>query len=275
MSLRFSFGRNWQAFVARLTPAQLDRARTHLSGMVGEDRLAGARFLDIGCGSGLAGLAARELGATVHAFDYDPDSVACAQALRDQFRPNDPGWRIERGDVLDETYIASLGRWNVVHAWGVLHHTGDMWRAIANTARLAEPGGTVVLAIYNDQGWSSRAWRMVKQAYCSLPAPLRPLVLAPATLRLWGPTVLRDTVRGAPLRTWRRYAEDRGMSPWRDVVDWVGGYPFEVATPERIVARCGEHGLSLAHEVRRGGIGCNEFVFQATGAAALAGAILP
>lgn len=265
MTLRFSFGRNWQAFAAELSPAQIEQARRHLADLIGPDRIAGARFLDVGCGSGLASLAARELGATVHAFDYDPDSVSCARALRDRFRPDDPDWQIEHGDVLDERYLAALGRRDIVHAWGVLHHTGDMWRAVANTARLASPGGTVALAIYNDQGWPSRAWGLVKRTYCALPPALRPFVLAPAAVRLWGPTVLRDALSGSPLRTWRRYSEDRGMSPWHDVVDWVGGYPFEVATPELVVARCAELGLALRHEMRRGGIGCNEFVFDATG----------
>ena len=44
-----------------------------------------------------------------------------------------------------------------------------------------------------------------------------------------------DIVRGKnPLRRYSEYRARRGMSAWHDVVDWLGGYPFEVAKPEEI-----------------------------------------
>jgi 2-polyprenyl-6-hydroxyphenyl methylase/3-demethylubiquinone-9 3-methyltransferase len=53
------------------------------------------------------------------------------------------------------------------------------------------------------------------------------------------------------------------MSPWRDVVDWVGGYPFEVARPEEIFEFFKSKGLVLGKfKTCGGGHGCNEFVFE-------------
>jgi hypothetical protein len=105
----------------------------------------------------------------------------------------------------------------------------------------------------------------VKKTYNRLPRRLRWLVLWPAAIRLWGPTTIRDMFAGRPFHTWRTYAAGslRGMSPWRDVVDWVGGLPFEVATPERIFRLYRDRGFRLL-ELRTcaGGHGCNEFVFK-------------
>ena len=52
------------------------------------------------------------------------------------------------------------------------------------------------------------------------------------------------------------------MSRWHDCVDWIGGYPFEVAKPGDVVDFCGRHGFEPVKTVARDGLGCNEFVFQ-------------
>jgi hypothetical protein len=55
------------------------------------------------------------------------------------------------------------------------------------------------------------------------------------------------------------------MSRWRDAVDWVGGYPYEVATPDQAFDFCTERGFSLRGLKCGGvGLGCNEFVFERT-----------
>jgi 2-polyprenyl-6-hydroxyphenyl methylase/3-demethylubiquinone-9 3-methyltransferase len=53
------------------------------------------------------------------------------------------------------------------------------------------------------------------------------------------------------------------MSPWRDVVDWVGGLPFEVASPEKVIFFHKKLGFELINmKTVAGGHGCNEFVFR-------------
>jgi 2-polyprenyl-6-hydroxyphenyl methylase/3-demethylubiquinone-9 3-methyltransferase len=230
------------------------------------ENLEGKMFLDIGSGSGLFSLAARRLGAKVHSFDYDPQSVACTAELKRRYRANDPDWTIEQGSVLDQAYLRALGKWDVVYSWGVLHHTGAMRQALENVAALVQGGGKLFIAIYNDQGRASSRWLRVKRMYNRLPGFLRWLLLWPACLRLWGLTIVRDLLRGRPLDTWRNYATNstRGMSPWADVVDWVGGLPFEVAKPEEIFGLYRDRGFTLRQlKTCAGGHGCNEFVFQA------------
>jgi len=214
----------------------------------------------------LFSLAALRLGAErVHSFDYDLSSVAATTAVRRRYAGDAPGWSIEPGSVLDRSYMEALGHWDVVYSWGVLHHTGDLRTACENVVRAVAPGGQLYIAIYNDQGRLSRLWRLVKRVYNMLPRPLKQpyalLVMLPLELR----AALYSIVTLRPQRYWRRwtqYKRSRGMSRWHDLVDWVGGYPFEVATPEHIFEFFKTRGFVLTKlKTVRGGFGCNEYVF--------------
>ena len=261
----FLFGENWSRFLVVLNEDRIRQAKQSLCASLAVTNLRGRRFLDVGSGSGLFSLAARRLGAQVLSFDYDPQSVACTEELKRRYFPEDAHWHVETGSVLDSQYLRTLGQWDVVYSWGVLHHTGKMSLALANVAELVGRGGCLFIAIYNDQGRASNFWLRVKRTYNRLPRGLRWLILWPSAIRLWGPTTIRDIAEGRPFHTWRNYSEGslRGMSPWRDVVDWVGGLPFEVATPELIFDLFSDRGFQLEKlRTCAGGKGCNEFVFK-------------
>jgi 2-polyprenyl-3-methyl-5-hydroxy-6-metoxy-1,4-benzoquinol methylase len=270
---RFKFGSNWADFLRSLTEERIMVAENSLKEMLGVQSLSGKSFIDIGSGSGLFSLSAKRLGARVHSFDYDPDSVACTRSLKERFFPGDDSWRVERASALDAGYMSSLGQFDVVYSWGVLHHTGDLWRAMGIIPPLVAHGGTVFISIYNDQGTASRIWWRIKKLYCMTPSGLKWAILLPCLLRLWGPTTIRDLFLLRPFRTWRTYAKNRGMSPWHDVVDWVGGFPFEVATPEQVLAWAHSHGLAEVRMLLCGkkGLGCNQFVLQRGSAGKQAG----
>lgn len=263
---RFAFGENWASFLPLINEDRIARAEQTLRDMLGVRSLEGRSFLDVGSGSGLFSLAARRLGASVASIDLDPQCVACTEELRRRYFPEDAHWRVHRGSILDSKLLERLGTFDIVYAWGVLHHTGAMWEALSNVAQFVAENGTLYVAIYNDQGRWSRTWGVVKRTYVRAPRPLKWLILLPALMRLWGPTMVMDLLKGQPLRTWHSYKDEtsRGMDPWRDVVDWVGGYPFEVAKPEDILDFYRERGFELLRLKTCGGsIGCNEFVFVA------------
>jgi 2-polyprenyl-3-methyl-5-hydroxy-6-metoxy-1,4-benzoquinol methylase len=261
---RFEFGKNWQRFLSVLDEERVAEAQRSLTEMLGMSTLTGKTFLDVGSGSGLFSLAAMRLGAEqVHSFDYDPQSVACTQELKRRYFADAARWKIEQGSVLDEQYLRDLGQFDVVYSWGVLHHTGEMWRALANVADLVKPGGVVFISIYNDQGGTSRRWKTVKRIYNSG---------TPGRLLTSGVFIPYFILRGAagdlirhtnPLRGYREYKRSRGMSRVHDWFDWLGGYPFEVAKPEDVFAPYHDQGFRLERlKTCGGGLGCNEFVLR-------------
>lgn len=269
---RFEFGENWSRFLALLSDHRIATAEASLREMLEVDSLAGMSFLDIGSGSGLFSLAARRLGARVHSFDFDSRSVACTAELRRRYFPDDPDWTVETGSALDTEYLKSLGKFDVVYSWGVLHHTGDLWKASANAAIAVADEGKLFIAIYNDTGKQSERWLSIKQTYNGLPrwvrTPFAVAVMAPAELK----SMLRSVLDLRPMeyvRSWTQYEQGRGMSRWRDLIDWVGGYPYEVATPEQVFGFFRQRGFSPVRSNCDGaGLGCNEFVFVQDGGAA-------
>jgi 2-polyprenyl-3-methyl-5-hydroxy-6-metoxy-1,4-benzoquinol methylase len=262
---RFEFGENWRNFLSVLDQERVVEACASLCEMIGESSLEGMSFLDIGSGSGLFSLAATQLHASrVHSFDFDPGSVGCAQELKRRFLPDSNSWTIEQGSALDRSYLESLGTFDIVYAWGVLHHTGNMMRALENAALPVTPGGSLFISIYNDQGLRSRMWRTIKRTYNRLPEVMRTpyvvLVMAPREFMSAALAVAR-LQPAYYVRTWTEYKSQRGMSRWHDLVDWVGGYPFEVATPELVFDFYRERGFSLIQlKTCGGGLGCNQFV---------------
>ncbi len=277
---RFSFGENWARFLQVLNDDRIAQAQRSLERLLGVESLAGTTFVDVGSGSGLFSLSARRLGAQVTSFDFDQQSVACTAELRRRHSPaDDPaafppgdrttGWKVERGSALDADYLRALGSFDTVYSWGVLHHTGSMWKALDLIRLLTRPGGRLVIALYNDQGRSSRMWTHVKRSYNRLPTLLQPAAVAATLPYLWGPTALRTLVRrGNVKRVWNEYGQERGMSAWNDAVDWVGGYPFEVAQREEVVSFYEARGWSLVRLTSVGdGLGCNEFVFERSSSA--------
>jgi 2-polyprenyl-6-hydroxyphenyl methylase/3-demethylubiquinone-9 3-methyltransferase len=265
MEIRFAFGKNWTKYLELVDEDRIESARQSFASMLGTHTLEGLRFLDVGSGSGLFSLAAQRMGASVTSFDYDPEAVACCKELQRRFG-SEEGWKIERGSALDTAYLDGLGRFDLVYSWGVLHHTGDMWSAIDNVAGLVAPNGRLFISIYNDQNGASVRWRKIKRFYNQAPAPVRigmlvgsvlyfdarPIAIAQRLIHLQHPFPRWAGRAGRP---------GRGMSPWRDMIDWVGGYPFEVAKPEEVIHRL----LAAGFELNRlktcgGGLGCNEFL---------------
>lgn len=260
---RFAFGENWSRFLGAVDDAKVHVAERALQNMLKRETLRGMTFCDVGSGSGLHSVAASRLGAEVTAFDYDPTSVACTKELARRF---DAELQVQQGSILDPEFLESFEEFDVVYSWGVLHHTGDMWAALERLTSLVRPSGYVFIALYNDQGGPTRRWTVIKRAYNRSPRPVRTLLAVGTAVRLWWFRWLVDALRGDPMRSWRTYGDTRrGMSLWRDVVDWVGGWPYEAAKPGDVVEFFRESGFVLDRLRVTPGHGCNEYLFRRTG----------
>jgi SAM-dependent methyltransferase len=249
----FSFGENWLNFSRLLDEQRVQEAMNSLTTLLAVPDLRKLTFVDVGAGSGLFSIAAVRLGALrVLALDRDAN---CLKAIQDNARrflsPADAS-RLEYRlvDILDPA-STPLDRFDIVYAWGSLHHTGALWDAIKNTASLCGPRGRFVLAVYNETPFS-RHWLTAKRFYHGAPGPMRMLLVA----MLAGPRMLVRALKG------RRVASaERAMSVWYDAVDWLGGLPYEWAAPSQVAECLDRLGFRLERSVLTQRHGCNEFVF--------------
>ncbi|MBU6302372.1 MAG: methyltransferase domain-containing protein [Verrucomicrobia bacterium] len=259
---QFDFGENWISFAGRaLTPQRLEEAARAFQRLFDRIELRGKSFLDIGFGQGLSLINAHREGAVVVGTDINPK---CREALRRSAAVAGSGidCPLVEGSILDPLTQERLraaspegdGFYDVVHAWGSLHHTGAMWKAIDAAAALVRPGGHLILAIYHPH-WSSPGWSLIKWAHVHASPPLRKLLewtlLPPIAVAKWLVTGFRNPFR-----------QDRGMDFYHDLVDWIGGYPYEYATPAQIARHLGSEDWQLgAVFPPQVPTGCSEMVF--------------
>lgn len=261
MEAGFDFGANWQRYsLHALTADRVEEARADFSTLTEEIDLNSKTFLDVGFGQGLISFNAASAGAKVYSLDISP---RCLEALEVTAQFFDPSIRekldITVGSILSNETVQSLleknvDGYHVVHAWGVLHHTGDLKGAFANCVKLLGDQGALIVAIYN-RHWSSPVWKLIKRLYCAAPVVVQKLLIAVFTPIIFVAKFL--VTRKSPMST------ERGMEFFTDIVDWVGGYPYEYASVEEMRSLGNEHGLKLLR-VNPASVptGCNEFVFS-------------
>lgn len=260
--MQFDFGKNWKNFSENaLTTEKVEQARIALRELLDRD-IAGNTFLDIGFGQGLSLLLATERNAQTFGCDINPTCKQVLDANKNRFFSNikDRSVPCVVGSILESEVVRKLqaltpeGTFDVVHSWGVLHHTGDMTSAIEHTASLVKPGGTLVLALYN-RHWTSRIWLLIKWLYCKSPAFLQRLFIMVLYPIIWFAKLL--VTRDNPSK------QERGMDFMYNVIDWVGGYPYEYESIQETTIRMKRLGFSLVKAIpAQVPTGCNEFVFQ-------------
>jgi 2-polyprenyl-6-hydroxyphenyl methylase/3-demethylubiquinone-9 3-methyltransferase len=262
----YAFGENWARFAANLDESRIVKAVGELERLVPRTEMADASFLDVGSGSGLSALAAIRLGAArVLALDLDPDSVATSRAVLGRFAAG-TAWEVRELSALDLD-ASDLGRFDVVHSWGVLHHTGAMWRAVDACLPLVRDGGLLVLALYRRTP-ACDFWRAEKRFYSRAPVFLRAMIRGFYKLLFCGGLIATGR---RPATYIREFEKNRGMAWTTDVDDWLGGYPYESVTPEDVRAFLLMRGFaevrSFTRPVRLAGLlgsHCDEYVYRKT-----------
>jgi SAM-dependent methyltransferase len=251
----FDFGSNWEEFSKRRIDRQrLEMACESLQSLLEEKSLAGKSFLDVGCGSGLFSIAAQKLGATkVIGIDINPRCIEISQVNRDLLAPSSP-IEFHVASVLEPEQLKRFGRFDLVYAWGSLHHTGAMWNAVCNVSRCVAPEGILILAIYNKH-ITSPVWKTIKWIYNQVPGMAQGFLVLIFAGIIYVAKFL--VTRTNPLK------KERGMDFWFDVIDWIGGYPYEYATSREVETIVTRRGFQLRRSVPASvPTGCNEFVFE-------------
>lgn len=269
---RFGFGKNWKKFVKRYaTEERLADAQNKLLDVLLLPNLDGRTFLDIGSGSGFHSYAAWRAGAKkVISFDYDADSVEATKKLWEM--AGSPGnWSVMRGDVLDTEFMRQFKDIDIVYSWGVLHHTGNMWKAIENAALPLEGrrDGIFFIALYSYNSYQSvykpapEYWLEVKKRYNESGVLTKRYLELQYIKRMYFKgkgfkEKIRDLKRFLDAR---KSIHRRGMSLMTDIRDWVGGWPMEFVKEDELVTFC-EQKLHLRLARLLTGGGNTEVVFS-------------
>lgn len=255
--ITFSFGENWQDYLKAISKEDIDKAKLDIEEWLGQDYVVGKTILDIGSGSGVHSLAFHMLGGkTVHSFDYDKNSVSATKAMWEK-ADQPANWTVGHGSVLDKDYLRSLGGpFDIVYSWGCLHHTGSMWEAIGNSLKLVKPGGRLWLALYAKGPHYPRDLAL-KQRYNAASEAGKRWMVSQRIAR----TMLARLSRMQNPFTWNEKKE-RGMNVYHDIIDWLGGLPYEVASDDEMVRFGRQHGFILERiKADREG-NCSIYVFS-------------
>ena len=269
----FAFGHNWSDYADKILDDQIFEAKNALRRLLGDEALAGKRFLDIGCGSGLHSLAALQLGAAeVVAMDLDPESVATTERVLRRFAPTGASYRVIQRSVFDLN-IADLGSFDVTYSWGVLHHTGNLYEALARAGAMTTPSGLFVFALYR-KTWLCRFWTFEKRWYAAASAKWQEYARR-IYIRLFSIGLLISGRKFADYK--ESYRSNRGMDFYHDVHDWMGGYPYESISNREVddlMTSTGFQARRLFLSTKRQifgrhvgffGSGCDEYVYVRKG----------
>jgi SAM-dependent methyltransferase len=260
----FAFGENWLDYAAGVDEEAKQEAEKGLLKLFPRGALVGARFLDIGCGSGLHSLAALRLGvAGLTAIDIDANSVKATLAMISS-EPGGPASDVRAMSIFDAD-PEEFGTFDIVYSWGVLHHTGAMWEAVERAARFVRPGGLFGLALY-EKCPSCAFWKAEKRLYSRSPAAVQKAMRGLYKAAFYARLVAKRTSPASYLGSYK----SRGMSFHHDVHDWMGGYPYESASVDEVRSRMGDLGFEIVRlypaNPRLGlfGTGCAEFTLRRT-----------
>ncbi len=220
---KFSFGLNWIDYVkTKLNDTIVENHTSNISMYYKDYDLSSMSVLDIGCGSGLSSLSFNLLGCkNIHSIDVDKNSVSACELTKEKYSNYvKNNWTIENKSILDEEFVKSSPKYDIVYSWGVLHHTGNMWKAIKNATSLVKENGIIHLALYvNGERYTEDL--KTKMFY----------------------NLSEDDIKKKMIFDWLNYyyisrgvdifsTNDRGMNKYNDCIDWLGGIPYEVCDPD-------------------------------------------
>jgi 2-polyprenyl-6-hydroxyphenyl methylase/3-demethylubiquinone-9 3-methyltransferase len=238
--ITFSFGKNWKDYLKTVSKEEIDKAKYDIEEWLGTNFVSGKTVIDVGSGSGIHSLAFYLLGAkTICSFDFDKYSVEATKILWEK-EGKPKNWIVSQGSILDKQFLKSFGQdFDIVYSWGALHHTGAMWEAVDNSINLVKSGGKLWISLYAEGPNYSKDLAL-KQRYNSASPLGKKGMIYKSIARI----MLSRLRHFKNPFTWNEKIS-RGMNVYHNIVDWLGGLPYEVANEDEVLRVCRKKGLIL------------------------------
>lgn len=132
------------------------RVEPHIPKFAEFDLWKGKSVLEFGSGIGTDTIKFAKASAIVHAVDISEESMAIAAK-----RLSAEGQSFHLFTANIESIDIALKSYDLVYSFGVIHHTPDPARAVANAYRHLKPGGEFRLMLYNRYSWKA-FWILAK-----------------------------------------------------------------------------------------------------------------
>jgi ubiquinone/menaquinone biosynthesis C-methylase UbiE len=124
---------------------EYDETEKHWKIFFTSEEVAGRSVLDAGCGTGIFSIIFANQGAgRVTGIDISEGSLGTARGLKEKFGLDSAEFM--KQDMLDLPFADAS--FDIVWAWGTVHHTTDPFQAIDQLIRVLKPGGALLLAVY-------------------------------------------------------------------------------------------------------------------------------
>ena len=261
--MRYEFGKNWQNFNRSFSSEErIKIVENSILDFIHLDNFNGKTFLDIGSGSGLQSLAVYNAGAKeIFSFDYDSKSVEATKSLWIQSgKPKN--WTVCQGSVLDEEFMNSIGKFDIVYSWGVLHHTGDLWNALKNSQIPLKSNGVLYISLYAKEAYqnpSQEYWLEIKQKYNKADYIEKKKMEITYIYQILMESKIRNIYK--LIKMMLTYKKNRGMALWIDIKDWLGGWPMEFSSAKEVYSFT-KSKMNLCLINLKMGNGCTEYLFK-------------
>lgn len=261
----FAFGKNWDSYSQQIDSSHIESATSKLVDLIQLGNLDGMSVLDIGSGSGIHSLSLMMLGCEdLVAIDFDLDSVETTKRVL-SLGTFQGKYQVFQADILKTIPEIEGVTFDLVYSWGVLHHTGQMMKAIENALKFVKPASLIALALYRKTPFCF-LWNIEKAIYSKSPKNLQ---FALRKIYEFIFSLGLRIKRGQSLESYKRdYFQKRGMEFSHDVHDWLGGYPYESIKSQFLIEFMDKNGFKVvnSHIVKNQigilGSGCDEFLFQ-------------
>ena len=126
------------------------KVESHIPEFAGFHLWAGKRVLEIGCGIGSDAEEFAKHGADYVGIDLSDQSIALCQQ---RFEVLGLEGEFHNIDVTDIDALTTLGEFDLVYSYGVIHHFPGIDRIISNVNEVVKPGGEFRYMVYAKNSW--------------------------------------------------------------------------------------------------------------------------